>query len=117
MIHILPDSFIPASTSPYDDAVARLASIRTALMVAEQQAGSSGPLPEVRVPAAWNEASPARKRCFEARSVESVQAASAGLEMLAAQRSAGLVPNPQAIARLADTLREELHQFDQLFSL
>lgn len=117
MIHLLPDSLAHESASPYSDAVARLASIRTALMVAEREAGGSAPLPDTQVPAAWPEASAAKHRCFEARSVESVQAASAGLEMLAAQRSAGLVPNPQAIARLADTLREEIAQLDQLFSL
>ncbi|MCA1652723.1 MAG: hypothetical protein ABR588_06590 [Sphingomicrobium sp.] len=117
MIHLLPDSFAAESVTPYDEAVARLASIRAALTVAEQAAGSSAPLPEPQMPAAWPEASAAKRRCFETRSVESAQAASAGLEMLAAQRAAGLKPNPQAIGRLAETLRTELADLDRLFSL
>ena len=114
MIHFLPDRFEPEA--PYHEAVARLASIRAALGVAERVAGVSGlPLPEV--PAAWPEGNGARQRRLEARSVESAQVAAAGLEMLAAQRSAGNEPHPRSVTRLAETLRAEIAEINELFSL
>lgn len=118
MIHFLPDSFDVASAAPYNEAVARLASIRTALTVAEQVAGiEPSATPETPVAAAWPEASDARRRCFDTRSVEAAQAAAAGLEMLAAQRAAGAEAHPRSVERLALTLRTELDGLDRLFSL
>ena len=117
MIHFLPDSFTSDTATPYDEAVARLASLRGALGVAEQAAGNRGPLPDPLPPSAWPEASAAKRRCFDARSIESAQAAAAGLEMLAAQRAAGTTPHPRSVATLADTIRAELTELGQLFSL
>ena len=118
MLHLLPDSFAPAAGSPYNEAVVRLAGIRRALIVAEQAGGgAAAAVPELRTPTAWPEADAARQRRFDARTIEGAQAASAGLEVIAAQREAGLVPNPHAIAKLADILRGELAELDQLFSL
>lgn len=118
MIHFLPDATAAAACeTPYEEAVARLASIRAALVIAEQAAGIEGDAPRVEVPAAWPEASAARRRCFEARSVECAQGAAAGLEMLAAQRIAGTDPHPRSIAVLAETLRADLGDLGQLFSL
>jgi len=118
MIHFLPDSFATDNATPYNEAVARLASIRTALRVAEQVAGiEPGAQPGSPVSTAWPEASEARRRCFDTRSVEAAQAAAAGLEMLAAQRAVGSEAHPKSVERLALTLRTELAGLDKLFSL
>lgn len=118
MIHFLPETFDPAAASPYTDAVARVASLRSALLVAEEVSGLD-PIRagETGVPAAWPEASTARQRCFDRRSLEAVQAAAAGLEMLVAQRVAGSEPHPKSAERLALVLRSELADLDRLFSL
>lgn len=115
MIHFLPESFEATAASPYDDAIARLASIRTALMVASQVGGVATVAPDL--PTHLPEASAARLRCLDARTVETAQGAAAGLEILAAHRSAGTVPHPQSVAKLAETLRAELDGLNQLFSL
>ena len=121
MIHFLPDEFDTAT--PYNEAVARLASIRTALIVAEQVAGTHSsqaiapetpPTAWVEMPAAWPEA---RRRCFDARSIEVAQGAAAGLEMLVAQQAAGTEAHPKSVERLTLTLRTDLADLDRLFSL
>ena len=118
MIHFLPDSFVVDHATPYNDAVARLASIRTALSVAEQVGGiAPSEASEPAVETAWPGASEARRRCFDKRSVEAAQAAAAGLEMLAAQRDAGTEAHPKSVERLALVLRTELADLDRLFSL
>ena len=118
MIHFLPDSFEIDRATPYKEAVARLASIRTALSVAEQVGGLE-PSESAVAPAAtaWPEASDARRRCFDTRSVEAAQGAAAGLEVLAAQRAAGAEAHPRSVERLALTLRTDLAGLDRLFSL
>lgn len=115
MIHFLPESFEASTASAYNDAIARLASIRTALIVAGQVAGIEADAPEL--PTNWPETSAARMRLLDARTVESAQGAVAGLEMLAAHRSAGTEPHPQSVAKLAETLRAELTDLNRLFSL
>ena len=117
MIHFLPDTESAHELRPYDEAVARLAGIRTALTIAEQAAGVTGERVIPEIPVSWAETSAAKRRRADQRSVESAQTAAAGLEMLAEQRAAGLVPHPKSLARLADTLRSELHELDRLFSL
>ena len=113
MIHFLPDSFETASAAPFGQAVARLASIRTALSAAEQVAGIvSGDEPGPTVTTDWPPASEALRRCFERRSDEATGAAAAGLEMLAAGQA-----HPESAARLALTLRTELASLDRLLSL
>ena len=114
MIHFLPDSL--ATATPYNEAVGRLASIRTALNLAERAAGmETSEVPQV--PLAWPKASAARQRCFDARSIELAQGAAAGLEMMAAQQVAGAEAHPRSVERLALTLRTELADLDRLFSL
>lgn len=118
MIHFLPDTFVTDAPAPHSDAAARLASIRTALGVAEQvaqlpvtvQDGSPGER-------AWPKMSEARRRCFERRSIESAQAAAAGLEVIAAERDCGGDANRNAVERLALALRSDLAGLDRLFSL
>ena len=117
MIHFLPESFAPDTASPYGEAVARLAGIRTALTIAQQAAGVPTDVPSPIVPADFPDASAARRRCFDTRSIESAQAAAAGLEMLAAQRATRNEAHPQSVALLADTLRADLDRLGQLFSL
>jgi len=117
MIHFLPETESAHELRPYDDAVARLAGIRTALTIAEQAAGVTSERVVPVVPTAWSQKSAAKRRRADQRSIESAQAAAAGLEMLAEQRAAGLDPHPKSLARLADTLRAELHELDRLFSL
>ena len=121
MIHFLPDEFDTAT--PCNEAVARLASIRTALIAAEQIVGihssetiepGTPPTAWVEMPAAWPEA---RRRCFDARSIEVAQGAAAGLEMLVAQQAAGTEAHPRSVERLTLTLRTELADLDRLFSL
>ena len=117
MIHFLPDAESVHELRPYDEAVARLASIRSALIIAEKAAGVTAERVVASIPTAWSQKSAAKRRRADQRSVESAQAAAAGLELLAEQRVAGLVPHPQSLVRLADTLRAELHELDRLFSL
>lgn len=117
MIHFLPDTAHAEELCPYDEAVARLAGICTALTIAEQAAGLTGKAVVPVVPTTWSQKSAAKRRRTDQRSVESAQAAAAGLEILAEQRVAGLEPHPKSLARLADTLRAELHELDRLFSL
>jgi hypothetical protein len=114
MIHFLPDAF--DSATPYHEAVGRLASIRTALNLAERAAGlETSAVPTM--PNAWPHVSAARQRCFDSRSVEVAQGAAAGLEMLAAQQAAGMEAHPKSVERLALKLRTELAGLDKLFSL
>ena len=117
MIHFLPDTESAHELCPYDEAVARLAGIRTALTIAEQAVGVKCERVAGGIPADWSGKSAAKQRRADQRSVESAQAAAAGLEMLAEQRAAGLTPHPKSLARLADTLRAELQELDRLFSL
>jgi len=121
MIHFIPESAADATEvpGPYAEAIARLASIRQALACVEQFAGEnpSDSMAEAKLAAAWPSASPARKRCFDARSSRTAAAAAAGLEMLAAHQEAGKEPHPSVIARLKRELGEGIGSIDQLFSL
>ena len=125
MIHLLPDAFdgaealSPAAT-PYAEALARLASIRTALGIVEQVAGrpASATLSnDAIIAAGWPQAAPAAQRAFDTRSARVAAAAAAGLEAIAARHEAGQSPHPAAIERLARELGGGLADLDQLFSL
>ena len=126
MIHFIPESAESATEvdgapipGPYAEAIARLASIRQALACVEQFAGEqpSDSMAEAKLAAAWPVASPARQRCFDARSARTAAAAAAGLEMLAAHQEAGKEPHPAAIDRLRRELGDGVGAIDQLFSL
>ena len=116
MIHFLPESFDESTETPgpYAEAVLRLASIRQALACVEQFAGEqpSDSMAEAKLAAGWPAASPARQRCFEARSARTASAAEAGLEAMAGQK-----PHPAAVARLKRELGAGVDSIDQLFSL
>ena len=125
MIHFIPDSAaeaidpIETASGPYAEAVARLSSIRQALACVEHFSGDepSQTMAEARLAAAWPAASPARQRCFDARSARTAAAAAAGLEAIAGQHDSGAVPNPAAVARLKRELGAGVASIDQLFSL
>ena len=117
MIHFLPESFddsTEATPGPYAEAVLRLASIRQALASVEQFSGEapSDSMAEAKLAAGWPVSSPARQRCFEARSARAASAAEAGLEAIAGQK-----PHPAAVARLKRELGAGVDSIDQLFSL
>ena len=125
MIHFIPDSAAEAiepdatASGPYAEAVARLSSIRQALACVEHFSGDqpSQSIAEAKLAAAWPAASPARQRCFDARSARTAAAAAAGLEAIAGQHDSGTAPNPAAIARLKRELGAGVESIDQLFSL
>jgi len=132
MIHFIPDSpetaqEVPASEAlgapgaagPYAEAVARLASIRQALACIEQYAGHepSDSLAEARLAAGWPDATPSKRRAYDARSSRIAAAAAAGLEVIAAREEAGQEPHPAAIERLKRELGDGIGSIDQLFSL
>lgn len=125
MIHFIPDSAAEAidpaqaTSGPYAEAVARLSSIRQALACVEHFSGDqpSETMAEAKLAAAWPVASPARQRCFSARSARTAAAAAAGLEAIAGQHDSGTTPNPAAVARLKRELGAGVESIDQLFSL
>ena len=131
MIHFIPDSAPEACSAvelqddavhvpgPYAEAIARLSSIRQALACVEQFSGDepSQTMAEAKLAAAWPVASPARQRCFDARSARTAAAAAAGLEAIAGQHDSGTPPNPAAVARLQRELGAGVASIDQLFSL
>ena len=125
MIHFIPDSNAEAleeactAPGPYAEAVARLASIRQALACVEQFAGDelSDSMVEAKLAAAWPVASPARQRCYDARSARAAAGAAAGLEAVVAQQDQGASPNPAAVTRLKRELGTGIDSIDQLFSL
>lgn len=132
MIHFIPESPETAqeieaaeamgaltAAGPYAEAVARLASIRQALSCVEQYAGgaASDSMAEAKLAAGWPNASPAKRRAYDARSARIAAAAAAGLEMVARQEEAGTEPHPAAIERLKRELGDGVDAIDQLFSL
>ena len=122
MIHFIPDSAaqaiepIETASGPYAEAVARLSSIRQALACVEHFSGNqpSETMAEAKLAAAWPVASPARQRCFDARSARTAAAAAAGLEAIAGRHNDA---NPAAVARLKNELAAGVDSIDQLFSL
>ena len=116
MIHFLPETPQEATEAPgpYAAAVTRLASIRQALACVEQMGGEAPTesLAELKLAAGWPTASPARQRCFEARSARTASAAAAGLEAIDANE-----PHAAAVDRLKRELGSGVASIDQLFSL
>lgn len=128
VIHFLPDSPAeaieidvggPEAAGPYAEAVARLASIRQALACVEQFSGEqpSDSMAEAKLAAGWPVASPARQRCYDARSARSAAAAAAGLEVIAGLHDQGIEPHPAAVQRLKEQLLADVEGIDRLFSL
>ena len=119
MIHFIPESPAAEVPGPYAEAIARLVSIRQALACVEQVAGKpeSHRDSEARLSLGFPGATPAVQRCFDSRSARVASAAAAGLEAIAAHQDRGIVPHPDAIARLEDELTSGLESIDQLFSL
>ena len=110
MIHFVPES--PAAPAPYAEAVTRLASLRHALQLVEGLTGKPSPVADTPWP---DDATPPPG--FEARSARTVAGSAAGLEAIAALRSAGGDANPAAAERLADDIRAGLEELGALLSL
>ncbi|GAA4713664.1 hypothetical protein H9L13_04105 [Sphingomonas lutea] len=110
MLHLVPDFAPQPRPEPYAEAVSRLASIRHALRLVDNHAG--GPAPDLdqdaKIAAVWDEAGPAKQRCFDARSSRIVGATAAGVEALLVEREAGRMPHAEASRELVDQIRREL---------
>ncbi|WP_265569971.1 hypothetical protein [Sphingomicrobium nitratireducens] len=120
MIHFLPESHdtAPIAHDPYGEAVARLRSLGRALNAIEGARGADHePVATQDLKSAWNAASPAQRRCFDARSEELAAAAAAGLEAVTAAQAAGLTPHPHSLDALSNELRDGIAQLDRLMSL
>jgi hypothetical protein len=122
VIHFLPESpaeAVSTETGPYAEAVARLASVRQALACVEQFSGEqpSDSMAEAKLAAGWPVASPARRRCYDARSSRAAGAAAAGLEAIASLHDQGIQPHPVAVRRLKEQLLADVDSIDRLFSL
>jgi len=122
MIHFLPESPAEFAPAPYAEAVARLASIRQALRLVEQFEGEpKGPAidsgdGDEGIAAAWPTAPEAKRRCFNARSERTANAAAAGLEVLLSQREELGHPNPASVEQLADAIRGGIDDLDRLLA-
>lgn len=116
MIHFLPESPANALPAPYNDAVARLASIRNALRLVEpgsrerwQDADEDN-----RFERLWSGANEATKRCFNAASERTIDSATASLEAVLGGKARGDEINPAAIQKVADRLRDGLSELETL---
>ena len=116
MIHFLPESPANSLPAPYNDAVARLASIRNALRLVEP--GSRETWQDAdedsRFESLWSGANDATRRCFDAASERTIDAATASLEAVLGGKSRGDEINPAAIQKVADRLREGLGELEAL---
>jgi hypothetical protein len=112
MLHLLANPEPSATPEPYAEAVARLASIRHALRLVEPHGGGPAPDPEAdeALGAAWQQASNARRRCYEARSGRVIAGTAAGLEALLAAGAQGSEPNRAAAGKLAEEIRIGLEE-------
>ena len=116
MLTFVPVAQAGESPEPYAEALARLASIRHALRLVDPFGGgpASDPSADDRIAAAWSGVSRAQARCFESRTERTAGAASAGLEALLGERSAGRGPNEAASRELAEEIRRGLEDVSRL---
>jgi hypothetical protein len=115
MIHFVPQPQPQLGAAPYAEAVARLASLKSALRLIDPAASDATP-PEEQLAAAWTNASDSSRRCFAARSERTVGAAAAGIEAVLSERNAGREPSPRSVERLADEIRAGLEDLQRLLS-
>ena len=115
MIHFVPEPQPQLGAAPYAEAVARLASLRTALRLVDPAAADASPADE-QIAAAWTTASDASRRCFAARSERTVGAAAAGIEAVLGERCAGREPSRRSVERVADEIRSGLEDLQRLLS-
>ena len=116
MIHFQPESPAGAQPQPYNDAVARLASIRGALRLVEpgsRETWQDGD-EDQRFEGLWSSASEATRRCFAAASERTIDSATAGLEAVLGGKSRGDEINPAAVQKVADRLRDGLQELEAL---
>ena len=114
MLHLLAVADAPQAPAPYAEAVARLAGIRHALRLVDPFGGGPASDLDDDVASAWEEATDARRRCFDNRSERVIAGTAAGLEALLSARAAGREPNRAASARLAEEIRAGLDDVSRL---
>ena len=116
MLHFAPESLSSEASTPYPEALARLASIRHALRLVDGFGGgpASDPDAEIELEVALEAATPARKRCFDTRTNGTAGAAAAGLEAHLAERAAGRTPNEAASRKRAEEIRLGLEDVSRL---
>ena len=112
MIHFLPEAAMEAAYPADCEALARIAGLRRALRLIDPFAG---PAPDEDPAAGFSEfASESARRCFERRSERAIAAAASGLEVVAAQRAAGLEPHAASLNLLAKEIRGALADLSSL---
>jgi hypothetical protein len=116
MIHFVPESPAAPHPQPYNEAVARLASIRNALRLVEPGSHETwqDSDEDQRLEGLWSSASEATRRCFAAASERTIDSATAGLEAVLGGKSRGDEINPVAVQKVADRLRDGLQELEAL---
>ena len=107
MLHLLVHE--PETPAPYAEAISRLASVRHALRLVDNEfAGGPEDDLDIEIAAAWPISSEAKQRCFNRRSERLVGTAAAGIEALLDQRHQGNEPHLEASRTLVDQIRFDL---------
>lgn len=112
MLHLQPLTVPEPDFEPYAEAVSRLAGIRHALRLVDDHGG--GPAPDVdsddRIAAQWSGSGEGRRRLFDRRSAATVNATSAGIQALLAERGEGREPHHEASRTMVEEIRRELEE-------
>lgn len=116
MLHLFPDAASDSRPRAYEDAVARLASVRQALRLVDPfGAGPASDLDgDAKFAAAWQDAGEAKQRLFGGRSAQLVGATAAGVEALLDERQRDRQPHAEAGKALVDQIRRELAEVSRL---
>lgn len=116
MLHLQPLPADEPEFDPYAEAVSRLVGIRHALRLVDDHGG--GPAPDCdsdqRVAAKWTESDEGRRRLFDRRSKAAVNATSAGVQALLAERGQGREPHAEASRALVERIRRELEEVSRI---
>ncbi|MEO7564446.1 MAG: hypothetical protein ABIR63_01430 [Sphingomicrobium sp.] len=112
MLHRQPLAAPEPDFEPYAEAVSRLAGVRHALRLVDDHGG--GPASDSncyeRVAAKWGVSGEQRRRLFERRSAATVNATSAGIQALLAERGEGRKPHQEASRTMVEEIRRELEE-------
>ena len=115
MLHLLPDTLPESSPGLAPEPVTRLASLRNALRVVDEFGGGpASDFDEQELSCNWEGASDAQRRCFDRRSATLIAVATAGLEVVSANREQGGDANAAALRLLADEIRKGLDGLERL---
>ena len=115
MLHFLPHDFEPVA-APFTEAGARLSSIRNALRLVDPFGGGpASDLSDEEIAAGWAVSTEPMRRCFDARSERTINAATAGLEAIVQVRECGRAANDAAVGQVAEAIRDGLADLSDLF--